>query len=151
MKKINKILALTVLAALFFAACKKDDHEPVLTPKEKILTSKVWKLESLTVPKSENPAADSSIMKPCADSALIAFDAFKTFQFANGSKVACDSVAVPYDKGSWAFSAGTDSLLLKGKRNFVLKIVTLDATTLKATFRDSTAPDKNWLKTITFK
>lgn len=151
MKKINKLLALTVIAALFFAACKKTDDGPSLTPKEKILTSKIWKLQSLTVPKVGGTASDSSIMKPCADSALIAFDAYKAFQLANGSKVSCDSVSIPYDKGTWAFSTGTDSLLLKGKRNFVWKIVTLDNTTLKATFLDSIAPDNKRVKTITFK
>ena len=151
MKKISKILAFAILAALVFAACKKTENGPDLTPKEKILTGKIWKLQSLTVPKAGSTSSDSSIMQPCADSALIAFDIYKAYQLANASKVPCDSIAVPYDKGSWAFSAGSDSLLLKGKRNFVWKIVELSDTTLKATFRDSIAPDKNWVKTITFK
>lgn len=150
MKKISKIFALSIAAALAFAACKKTENGPDLTPKEKILTSKIWKLQSLTVPKV-GTSTDSSIKQPCADSALIAFDIYKAYQLANASKVACDSVAVPYSKGTWAFSAGSDSLLLKGKRNFVWKIVAISDTMLKATFRDSIAPDKNWVKTITFK
>lgn len=151
MKKISKIVAFSILAALAFAACKKTENGPDLTPKEKILTGKIWKLQSLTVPKAGNPSADSSIKQSCSDSALIAFDIYKAYQLANASKVPCDSIAVPYDKGTWAFSAGSDSLLLKGKRNFVWKIVELSDTMFKATFRDSIAPGKNWVKTITFK
>lgn len=151
MKKVSKIVAFSVLSALAFAACKKTENGPDLTPKEKILTGKIWKLQSLTMPKVETPSVDSSIMQPCADSALIAFDIYKAYQLASASEVPCDSIAVPYDKGNWAFSAGSDSILLKGKRNFVWKIVELSETTLKATFHDSIAPDKNWVKTITFK
>ena len=155
MKQVNKILALALLSALFFAACEKNDSGPVLTAKEKTLigagAGKIWKLQSLTVPKSNDASVDSSITQPCADSTLMAFDMYRAYQLANGSKAACDSIAVPYSIGSWSLSAGGDSLLLHGKRNFVWKIETLDATTLKATFRDSISPDKNWLKTITLK
>ena len=150
MKKVNKIVALGVFAALFFAACEKNDNGPKLTPKEKALTGKVWKLQSLTIPQSADPSKDSSIMTPCADSALMAFDLYKAYQLANTAK-ACDSTIVPYDKGNWAFSAGSDSLLLKGKRNFVWKIQLLNDTIIKATFRDSIAPAQNWVKTITLK
>ncbi len=155
MKQKNILLAVALLPALFFAACKKNDTGPVLTAKEKALigagAGKIWKLQSLTVPKSGDPSVDSSIMLPCADSALMAFDMYKAYQLANASKVACDSVAVPYSIGRWSLSAGGDSLLLHGKRDLVWKLETLDDNTLKAVFRDSISPDKNWLKTIILK
>jgi hypothetical protein len=44
MKKISKIVAFSILAAFAFAACKKTENGPDLTPKEKILTGKIWKL-----------------------------------------------------------------------------------------------------------
>jgi uncharacterized lipoprotein YajG len=83
MKKVNKILAFSLLATLFFAACKKTDNGPVLTPNEKILTNKIWKLQSLTIQKSDDPTKDSSITKPCSDSTLMAFDIYKIFQIAD--------------------------------------------------------------------
>ena len=135
---------------IFFVACKKTDNGPVLTPQEKALTNKIWKLQSLTVPRTSDPTKDSSITKSCSDSALMAFDIFSNFQLADATK-ACDSTIVPYDKGIWTFSANSDTLLLKGKRIFVWKLETLNDTILKATFRDSISPSKNWLKTITFK
>lgn len=154
MKKVNKILVPGVLAALFFAACQKTDNGPTLTPQEKALTGisqqKVWKLQSLTVPKWDDPTKDSSITKSCSDSALMAFDAYKAYQLADASK-GCDSTIVPYAKGTWALSAGSDSLVLQGARKFVWKIEKLNDTILKATFRDSISPEKNWLKTITLK
>ncbi len=150
MKKINYIVALGISCLLLFAACKKNDNNlPVLTPKEQILSSKVWKLQSLTIPKSDNAAQDSSITKACSDSALFLFDVYKNFQVADTKS--CDSTIIPYDKGTWALSA-SDSLTLTGiKRKLVWKLITLNDSTIKAVFRDSTAPNKNWLKTITLK
>lgn len=150
MKKISQIALAAFLVALTFAACKKTENGPVLSAQEKSLTSKVWILKALTV-KNADGSSDSSIMKSCADSSAMAFDIYKAYQLASGSKVACDSIAVPYDKGTWALSADADSLTLKGKRNFVWRIEKLNDTIIKATFRDSVATDKNWLKTITFK
>lgn len=149
MKKRN-LFALGVLAVLVFAACQKNDNGPELSPKERMLTGKIWKLHSLTVPKSDDPTKDSSISKPCSDSALMVFDVYKAYQLANPSK-ACDSTIVPYDLGRWAFSSTSDSLILEGKRKFVWKIQELNDSTLKATFRDSIAPTKDWIKTITLK
>lgn len=146
----NSLLFLGILSLIFFAACKKTDNGPVLTPQQKALTSKIWKLQSLTVPQVSDPTKDSSIAKSCSDSALIAFDVFGNFQLADATK-SCDSSIVPYDKGVWALSMANDSLLLKGKRTFIWKIKTLNDSLFKATFRDSIAPDKNWVKTITFK
>jgi hypothetical protein len=155
MKQKNILLAVALLPALFFAACEKNDNGPVLTAKEKALigtgAGKIWKLQSLTVPKSDDPSVDSSIMQPCADSALMAFDMYKAYQLANGSKGACDSIAVPYSIGNWSLSVGGDSLLLHGKRDLIWKLETLDENTLKAVFRDSIAPDKKWVKTIILK
>jgi hypothetical protein len=150
MKKFQKVFAICVCASLVFAACKKTDNGPVLTPQEKILTNKIWKVKSLTMPKADNASVDSSILPACGDSAMILFDVFKAFQLADGSK-GCDSVNVPYEKGNWKFSTTSDSLLLTGKRSFVWKIEKLNDTIVKATFRDSISPTKNWLKTITLK
>jgi len=153
MKQMNKTLAFALLSSLLFAACKKTVDGPSLTDREKALignsgAGKIWRLHSLTVPKNGDALADSSIMLPCADSALMAFDMYHAFQLANVSKAACDSVAVPYSIGNWALSASGDSLLLRSKRNVIWKLEILNDSTLKAVFRDSISPDKNWLKTI---
>ena len=149
MKNKNLILFLGNLSVLFFA-CKKTDNGPVLTPQQQALTNRIWKLESLTVPKVNDPSQDSSITKSCSDSALMAFDIFNVYQLADPSK-SCDSSIVPYAKGNWELSSDNDSLLLYGKRNFAWKIETLNDTILKATFRDSISPDNNFLKKITLK
>jgi hypothetical protein len=150
MKKTNYFMALGLFGLLLFAACKKDDNGiTTLTPKEQILTSKVWKLQSVTVPKISDPSADSSITKPCSDSALFAFDIYKKYQIADLET--CDSTIIPYDKGSWILSAA-DSLSLNGsKRKLVWKVQVINDSIIKAVYRDSTAPDENWFKTITLK
>lgn len=151
MKNINKILALGVVATLFFAACKKTDDGPVLSQKEKILVSKTWKLKSLTVPQLNDATKDSSITKSCSDSALMAFDVYKSFQLADPTKE-CDSTILAYDAGKWILSASNDTLFLNGnKRKLAWKINVLNDSTLKATFRDSISPTNNWIKTITLK
>lgn len=149
MKNKNLILSL-IVAGTFLAACKKTDNGPTLTPQERALTNRIWALKSLTVPKVSDPSEDSSITKSCSDSALMAFDVFGNYQIADPSK-ACDSTIVPYSKGNWAISSDGDSLALVGKRNFVWKIEMLNDTILKATFRDSISPEKNYLKKITLK
>lgn len=150
MKKTNYLLSLGIFGLFLFAACKKDDNNlPVLTPKEKTLTSKIWKLKSITVPGKEDPSLDSSIAKPCSDSALFAFDIYKRFQIA--TPLNCDSTIIPYEKGSWSLSA-SDSLTLNGAhKKFVMKITVLNDSIVKATYRDSIAPDQKWIKTITLK
>ncbi|HSV10825.1 MAG TPA: hypothetical protein VLI68_08650 [Hanamia sp.] len=150
MKNKKLFLALGIFS-IVFAACDKTPETPQLTPKEKALTGHIWKLQSLTVPKSTDPSTDSSIKKTCSDSALLAFNMSHLFQLADASKGGCDTSVVPYDKGNWAFSAGTDSVILTGKRNFVWKIVTLNDTLFKATFRDSISPERNSVKTIILK
>ncbi|HEU5366647.1 MAG TPA: hypothetical protein VFU62_14010 [Hanamia sp.] len=150
MKNKNLILSLGI-CCIVFAACDKTPDMPQLTAQEKALTGHLWKLQSLTVPKSSDATADSSITKPCSDSALMAFNMSHLFQLADASKSGCDTSIVPYDKGNWAFSSGKDSLLLTGKRNLVWKIVTLNDTLFKATFRDSISPEKNSVKTIILK
>lgn len=149
MKNKNLILSLAIISILF-ASCNKNPDTPQLTPEEKAITGHIWKLESLTVPKSDE-SADSSITNSCSDSALIAFNISHLFQFADASKNGCDTSIVPYDKGNWAFSAGKDSVLLTGTRSFVWKIITLNDTLFKATFRDSISPEKNSVKTIILK
>ena len=151
MKTTNYLWAFGIFGLVLFAACEKDNNDiPVLTPKEQILTSKVWKMHSITVPGTEDPSTDSLITKECADSALFVFDVYKRFQIADpvGN---CDSTIVPYEKGNWSLSAA-DSLTLNGaRRKLTWKVNTLNDSIVKATFRDSIAPDKNWLKTITLK
>lgn len=149
MKKTNYFLALGILGLFLFASCKKDDKGPVLTTKEKILTSKTWKLKSITVPKKGDATVDSSIAKDCSAAALFAFDSYKNFQIK--SPAACDSSIVNYEKGSWSLSS-LDSLTLQGaKRKFVWKITVLNDSIVKATYRDNSVPDKSLLKTITLK
>lgn len=150
MKNKNSILSLGILCMLFFAACKKTDNGPVLTPQEKALTGRIWKLQSLTVPGINDPSQDSSITQSCSDSALMAFDIYHVYQLADPSK-GCDSSIVPYSKGNWALTAGSDSLFLSGDRNLAWKIEVLNDTILKATFRDSISPTNDWVKKITFK
>lgn len=149
---INKkfFLFFAICIALAFEACDKPVAGPSLSPQEKMLTGRIWKLKSLTVPQVTDPTKDSSITKQCSDSALMAFDAYKNFQIADPTR-ACDSTIVPYDMGTWVLSADADSLWMNGRRKFIWKIQTLNDTIIKATFRDSVSPEKNWVKTITFK
>lgn len=151
MKNKKSIFSLAIVCVFAFAACKKNDNGPSLTPSQKALTGRIWQLKSLTVPQISDPSKDSSIIQPCADSALLAFDVYGSFQFADKSKNGCDSTLVPYDKGVWAISSDSDSLLLKGKRTFKWKLEKLNDTIITATFRDSISPTKNWLKKITLK
>lgn len=149
--KNKKCIVLAAAFVFFLAACNKSVNGPDLTPQQKSLTSRIWKLNSLTVPQKSDPLKDSSIIQPCADSALLAFDIYGAFQFADGSKNGCDSTIVPYDKGMWSISKDSDSLVLKGKRNFAWKLEKLNDTIIVASFRDSTSPSNNWLKKITLK
>ena len=151
MKNKKSILALQVICIVVLAACKKTDNFPTLSPAQKALTGKIWKIQSLTVPQIADPTQDSSIIEPCADSALMAFDVYGNYQLADGSREGCDSSSVPYAKGVWALSANNDSLLLQGSRNFVWKIEMLNDSIVKATFRDSISPAKNLIKKITLK
>ena len=149
MKNKNLLLFLSIITVSLFA-CEKTENGTALTPQERALTNKVWKLKSLTVPKVNESTQDSSITKPCSDSALMAFDLFNQFQLAYHSK-SCDSLIVPYDKGIWKLSADNDTLYLRGRRTLAWKIESLNDTILKATFRDSISPDKNVVKKITLK
>lgn len=151
MKNKKLIVSLIVACVIVLAACNKTHNGPTLTPGQKTLTSKIWRLQSLTVPQMSDPSKDSSIIQSCADSALMAFDVYGNYQLADGSKKGCDSTAVPYDHGTWTLSSDADSLFLKGKRNFAWKLEKLNDTIVNATFRDSISPEKNWLKKITLK
>jgi hypothetical protein len=151
MKNKKSILALAIACAFAFTSCEKTPDGPSLTPAQKSLTGRVWQLQTLTVPFTSDPTKDSSIIQSCADSALLAFDYYGQFQFADRSKNGCDSVAVPYDKGIWALSADNDSLLLKGSRTFAWKLETLNDSLIVATFKDSVSPTEHWLKKITLK
>jgi hypothetical protein len=151
MKNKRSILSLAIVCILVFAACEKNDNGPSLTLGQKALTGRVWQLQSLTVPQVSDPSIDSSIIQPCADSALLAFDVYGNFQLADRSKNGCDSIAVPYDAGNWALSSDNDSLLLKGTRTFAWKLEKLNDTLIIATFRDSISPTESWLKKITLK
>ena len=151
MKNKKSILSLAIVCIFVFAACKKTDNGPALTPQQKALTGRIWQLKTLTVPQISDPTKDSSIIQTCADSALLAFDVYGNFQLADGSKNGCDSTAVPYDKGIWALSSDNDSLLLKGTRTFTWKLETLNDSVITATFRDSISPTESWLKKITLK
>ena len=147
----NKIRITLGLATLvLFVACKKTDNGPILTPQQTILTSKIWKLQSLTVASRNDPSTDSSITKACSDSALMAFDVYGDFQLADPTK-SCDSSIVPFDRGVWMISSDSDSLMLQGQRTFFWKIDVLSDTLLQASFRDSISPTDNWLKKITLK
>jgi hypothetical protein len=144
----TKILITLGLASFLFAACKKTYNGPVLTPQETLLTSKIWKLKSLSVASRNDPSTDSSITKSCSDSALMAFDIYGDYQLADPTRE-CDSTIVPYDRGNWMLSSGNDSLLLQGQRTFIWKIEVLNDTLLKASFHDSISPTNNWVKKIT--
>ena len=152
MKTRNLILPMSIcICVVIFAACKKTDNGTSLSPQERALTGKIWKIQSLTVPKTGDATGDSSIIEPCADSALLGFDIYGNFQFADGSKHGCDSSSVPYDIGGWALSNSNDSMLLQGKKRFIWKLETLNDTIIKATFRDSVSPTKSVLKKIVLK
>jgi hypothetical protein len=150
MKTLNNLIPLATLGLLFFAACKKNDDGPVLTPKEKILVDKTWKVDSLTIPKISNPSMDSSIAKECSEDALLDFDANKAYRFTDPSK-SCDSSLIPYGNGTWSLGVSNDTLVLNGPKKLSWKIIALDNTRLEATFRDSFSPDKIQMKTIILK
>lgn len=150
MKIRNVIVCLGISTMIYLSACQKTENGRVLTPQEIALTGKIWKLNSLTVSSKTNPSLDSSITTSCGDSALMAFDIFGVYQLADPSK-SCDSSIVPYSNGNWAITGDNDTLVLYSKRNFAWKIETLNDTIFKASFRDSTSPENNWLKKITLK
>lgn len=148
--KTSKIaIALCLLATTTFVACEKDKNEPNLTAKEKMLVNN-WKLESLTMPKASNPEVDSSIVKECTEKATVVFNANKGFDIIDPNKN-CDSTILTYDKGTWTLSAAGDELTLKGKRTIKWQVKTLTENSIKATFRDSTSVEHNYIKTITLK
>lgn len=149
MKTTKTLFVICFLAATSFIACKKDKDEPSLTAQEKMLIN-TWKLESLSMPKSTNPETDSSILTDCIKEATFVFNAQKGFQFVDAGKD-CDSTILPYDKGNWVLSNEGKELTLKGKRTIKWNIKKLEENQIKATFRDSTSVDHNYIKTITLK
>lgn len=151
MKKEMMILSFGLLGLIIISACNKSNG-PSLTANEQKLSAKTWRLNKLTMPQVNNPLVDSSITSACSDSALAAFDGYHNFQIASFSKQACDSISIPYDLGVWSFNHTEDSLFLKGKRmSRAWKIITLNDTIVKATYKDSLSPSKVWMKTITLK
>lgn len=139
-------MGVALVAMFIFASCK--DKGPELTPSEQILTSKVWKLKSITVPQITDPSKDSSIAKECTETALFAFDRQHTF---NVTDVAgnCDSTIIPYGSGSWQMFS-TDSLYLSRKAySQAWKLKTLNDSVVVAVFKDSIAPNSVWIKTLT--
>ena len=150
MKTLNNLIPLFTVGLLLFAACKKDDNGPVLTPNEKILVNKTWKVDSLTIPKISDATKDSSIAKECSEDALLDFNGDKTFSFTDPSKT-CDSSLVPYGNGTWTLKASNDTLFLNGTKKLSWKILTLDNNKLKAVYRDSISPTEIQIKTITLK
>ncbi len=152
MKKGMMMLSLGFLGLIIFAACNKSTNGPSLTPNEQKLNSRTWQLKGLTMPQVHNPLVDSSITSPGSDSTLAAFDAYHNFQIANFSKQTSDSISIPYDLGTWAFNHTEDSLYLRGRKmSRAWKIILLNDTIVKATYKDSLSPTKVWIKTITLK
>jgi virulence-associated protein VapD len=152
MKKGMMMLSLGLVGFIIFASCNKSNNGPSLTANEQHLSSRTWKLNGLTMPKVSNPLVDSSITSPGSDSTLAAFDAYHNFQIANFSKQTSDSISIPYDLGTWAFNNTQDSLYLQGKKmSRIWKIIQLNDTIVKATYKDSLSPSKVWIKTITLK
>ena len=149
MKTKNMILALALVSATTFVACKKDKDEPKLTPTEQKLI-KTWTLEALTTPRKTNPEVDSSLVTDCMEDVSLQFVAGRTFEFKNSNQ-GCEGTVLPFQKGKWSLSADGKTLILKGAKESKWTVKTLDETTLKATFRDSVSVDHNYLKTVTFK
>lgn len=153
----KKIIMKTLLTLSAFAggllliACNKDDNDN-LSPDEKILSSKVWKIQSLTTKSTVNPEQDSSIMKDCINAATIHLYTGMSFDLKDNSTAGCDSTVFGFDKGTWSFNETTDSLYLDGtKRDVAMKVSTLADTMVVATYRDNVSPTNNRVKTITLK
>ena len=150
MKTKHYLIALATLSATAFTACKKDKDEPKLNAKEILLTAHDWKIKSITVPKKAGDGADSSITKDCSLKATIVFSKNRAFQAIDPDKN-CDSTIVPYGKGNWNYSLTKDSLSITGTKKMTWKVTSLTDNELKAIFKDSLAPDKVLLKTVTLK
>lgn len=149
MKTVGRILVMAVCSALLFAACKKDKSENTLTPKEQLLIND-WSIDALTMKKINTPAEDSSIIKECVSKSKVNFQINRKFQITDTNKN-CDSTLLPFDSGNWQLSPNAEQLVLKGKRNIVWQIQTLNSDQIKATFRDSLSPQHNFVKTIVLK
>lgn len=133
---------------LFMAACKKDNGNP-LTPKEQLLAHS-WSIDALTMKEINDPSKDSSIITECVEKSKVIFLASRQFTIEDADK-SCDSTLLPYDTGTWNLSADGSVLTLKGKREIVWQVQSLDADKVKATFKDSLSPTHNFMKTIVLK
>ena len=147
MKTKHYLLALCAFSMIAFTACKKDKDKPELNAKEVLLTAHSWKLKTLTVPKKIGEG-DSSITKECSAKATFDFSKTKSFQVGDPDKN-CDSTLVPYSKGNWSYALSTDSLAFTGTKKMTWKVTSLTESELKAIFKDSLAPDKVYIKTLT--
>ena len=148
---IANFIALTVVSAVVFTACKKDDDNNVPDRAKKIMHT--WKITDITTPKVNQPATDSTIYKPCMADDLIKFSN-TGFDFEDGA-TKCDSSIFHYAKGSWGYNAADSIQLLStvptaGKYTS-WKIVTLNDSILQVKYTDSANPAKKMSKTISFK
>lgn len=148
MKTKQYLMALSALAIIGFSACKKEKNEPTLNEKEALITAHTWKVQSLTMPKKGSNVSDSSIVKECTLLATLDFKADRNYTVTDPQKN-CDSTLLPYGKGTWSYA--NNVLTLKGKQTLAWNISSLTESELKATYKDSIAPDKVYTKTITLK
>lgn len=147
--KTQKILYIAAgLIMLGFVACKKDKSTS-LTAQEKLLV-KNWTIDSLTMKSMVHPQEDSSILKNCVKQSKVLFNSSKQFQIVDVAKN-CDSLALPYGKGTWSLATNGGQLVLDGSRDLKWQILSLTNEKIKATFRDSLSPQHNFVKTIVLK
>jgi hypothetical protein len=148
---ISKFVALFVTAAVVLTACKKDDDNPVPGPVAKLMFN--WKITDISTPKANDPATDSTLLKPCMADDIIKLSN-TGFDFQDGANK-CDSTIFNYSKGGWAYKTTGDSIQLAATspaaKYTSWKIVTLNDSILKVRYTDSTNPAKKILKTISFK
>lgn len=148
---ISKFVVLVITAAVVLTACKKDDDNNPTGPAAKLMYN--WKLIAISTPKVNEPATDSSLLKPCMADDIIKF-ATTGFDFQDGA-TKCDSTIFNYSKGTWAYKASGDSIQLAASapaaKYTAWKVVTLNDSILTVRYTDSTNPAKKILKTISFK
>lgn len=134
--KLRLGAALMLGIGIFAAACSKDnDSGPTETPNELKLEAHAWNVAAAT--QTDSVVTDSSILSACMQDDSLVFGTNRQYKYADGATV-CDSMVLPYGKGTWAFNAAEDSLVLKSTdATWNFKVNTLTDSTLQLTLTDS--------------
>jgi hypothetical protein len=148
-KSLLKFLSGSIVTCLVLVACNKDDN-PYNDKERKMMHN--WRITNITVPKSGDPATDSTVLKTCMNDDLIKF-VNSGFDFQDGTNK-CDSSIFRYAKGSWSYKTAGDSIQLfstNPAKYTAWKILVLNDSILQVKYTDSVVPTNKVTKTISFK